>query len=240
MNRFWRTASALHRRLGAVDIEYCVIKSYGGNLQYNHGNIDVVVKAPLWEAYRRALSRDYNVSRRDVIKNCVYERNKLMLESKTDEFAKIHLHSNVGWHNLCFVAVERILANTVEMPLDGGSVRVLARDEEARVLVLHIIFERFMKNRWDSQFLKLKDYTTLAEEFGVPENEIVKAIGVDGLMPLRYLWPIWRRYYSIGRSNRRPTVWNLGLHFGFVLIQLYRRHVKQWLGHSSSPMVSGR
>ena len=234
MTRFWRTAMEVDRRLGAVGIPYCIIKSYGGNLEYNDGNVDVVLTTPLWEVFDRAFSKDFCVSRRDRIKNRYYEQNKLMLKPSSDEFAMLHLHSNAGWHNICFVTAENIHADSVEFPLEGGSTQIVGRDTEARLFVLHIIFEQFKKNEWDGRFLTLADYEVFAKEYDIPHEQMEKIAEATGNIAMRDLRPIWRRYYRARRQDGEISLWNRFLHFGFVRVQLYRRLKKRLRGQSSA------
>lgn len=218
------------RRLGAVGIPYCIIKSYGGNPDYNDGNVDVVLTTPLWDVFDRAFSKDFSVSRRDRIKNRCYERNKLMLKPPSDEFAMLNLHSNAGWHNICFMTAEKIHADSVEFPLAGGSTRIVGRDTEARLFVLHIILEKFKKNEWDDQFLTRTDYEAFAKAYGVPHAQIERIAGATGNIAMRDLRPIWRRYYRARRQDGEISLWNRFLHFGFVRVQLYRRFKKRLRG----------
>lgn len=228
MKRFWGTALEVDRRLRDAEIAYCIIKSYGGNLEYNDGNVDVVVAQPLWEVYRRAFAEDFTVCRRDRIKNRLYERTKLMLTPQCDELAKLHLHSNAGWHDICFASAGRILANAVDLPIQGRAVRILDRHEEAQLFVMHIIFEQFKTNQWDVRFLTPADYTAFAEQFGLPEDQMAKVVSAEGAIPIRHLRPIWRGYYRARRSDACITLRNRLLHFGFVIVQLYRRYRSRW------------
>jgi hypothetical protein len=224
LNRYWSTAVEADGRLRAAGISYCLIKSYGANLEFEDANLDLVVRAPLWQV--RECFPEFVVTRRDRIKNRLYERNKLMLKDATGRWAMLHLHSNAGWHNICFVAASTILGQARDFVPADRAVRVTERDLEARLYVLHIIFEQFQKNPWDAAFLRPGDFDAFASEFDLPGQAMAAVRDASaGVLPWSVLRPIWRCYYR--RSAHSVTVWNRFLHWGFVCLQTYRRRRAQ-------------
>ncbi len=223
MNRYWKTALDLDRRMREADIPYCVMKTYGAHDDFNDSNIDVVCLVPLQEVYRRAYP-DYTLSVRDRIKAVLYERNKLMVKHPSRETSDIHLHSNAGWHNIEFVSGEEILANKTELPLEGGSVQILASPLDKKILTLQVMFENFKKKKWDKLVLDDGDFAAFAGEYGVTPEEIapVQESPID--TPLRgpYLRSIWRKYYAKRSRETSITAWNRFLHELLFRLQLYR------------------
>ena len=221
MNTFWQTAVEIDQRLNAKNLPYCIIKSYGGDPEYLDGNIDVVTTEPLRSVYRSAFADAFEISTRDRTKNVLYERNKLMLSPKTDRFCKIHLHSNVGWHNLCFIDGQKVIENAREVPAGDSTVRVLSRDMGARAFVLHVIFEQFKKNPWDLNFLTWEDYLSFAADYeiDIPQLKIVHE--AQGPIEISDLRPIWKQYYRARRGE--VSLWSRFLHELLVFVQSRRR-----------------
>lgn len=222
MTRFWQTACEVDRRLREAGVEYCITKCYGENLHYDHGNIDVVVDVPLWALYRRVFADAFFVRGYDATKHLLYERNKLMLTPREGPWHKIHLHSNVGWHNVCFIGAGELFAHARDFEVGGRKVRIAERDMEARILVLHVIFEQFKKKPEDAAFLRGEDFDRLAEEFQLPAKEMA-IIREAPVGPLEYaiLRPVWRRFYRV--AGLQVTVWNRFLHWGLVCVDRWRR-----------------
>ena len=235
MNRFWATAVEIGRRLDGAQIPYCVIKSYGGNPTYNDSNVDIVVGQPLLEVHKNIFSTDFVVTHRDMIKHRIYERNKLMCNhvgGDNTSYAKLHLHRDVGWHNICFVPAPEIFRGTVDHMIEGGMVHIAERHLEARLFVLHIIFEQFRKNSWDTKLLKPKDFDDFAHEYALAERVIGPVRdALEGPLSLRALRPIWRRYYEQRASETPITTWNRFLHWGFTVLKCYRAVKKRQRRH---------
>jgi len=229
LNRYWSTAVEAGSRLRAAGIAYCLIKSYGANLQFADANLDLVVAQPLWRV--RSLFPEWVVTSRDRIKNRLYERNKLMLKDPAGRQAMLHLHSNAGWHNICFVPASTILEQSRDFVPVDQPVRVTERDLEARLYVLHILFEQFQKNPWDAAFLRAADFDAFAAEFALPGQAMAAVRDAPvGALPWEVLQPIWRAYYR--RSPHPVTVWNRFLHWGFTCLQSYRRRTHARKGRS--------
>lgn len=221
MNTFWQTAVEVDRRLCAKQFPYCIIKSYGGDPEYLDGNIDVVVTAPLKTVYQAAFCEDFEISSRDKVKNWLYERNKLMLSPSNKQFCKIHLHSNVGWHNFCFIEGKNIIENSKEIRLEDEPVRVLDRDWEARVFLLHIIFEQFKKSPRDTRFLHWDDCLSFASEFEIDLSALKNVFEAKGNIEIENLRPIWTQYYRARKGD--VGLWHRFLHELLVRIQSNRR-----------------
>ena len=223
MNTFWHTAVEIHNRLADKALPYCIIKSYGGDPEYSDGNIDVVTSLPFATLYRTYFSNDFCITARDRLKNVLYERNKLMLTPNTDRFCKIHLHSNIGWHNYCFINRENVFEHAHDKDFEGHTVRVLGRDLEARAFVLHIIFEQFKKNAWDMKFLSWDDFAAFATEYEIDASLLKPVFDTSAQeIELELLKPIWKHYYSAQKSNK-ISWWSLFLHKLFVHVQSRRR-----------------
>ena len=223
MTMFWRTAVQIGSRLDRAGIAHCVIKSYGGDPKYNDGNVDMLVDRPLLEVFHAVLEKDFHVTSRDRIKNVLYERNKLMASANTADLAKIHLHRNVGWHNICFLTADQVLGHCARRTFSDGAVRVADRATEARMFVLHIIFEQFRKNEWDERFLCDRDYDDFAEQFSIPSQQIAKVRDARvGPLTFADLRPIWNRYYQQRKHETRIDVWHRFLHWGLTCVARYR------------------
>ena len=110
ISNYWQAAHEVNRRHAEHGVDYCVIKSYSGVEDYDDGNIDVVVSVPMQRLYEDVYSDAFRVTTKDRLKAVLYERNKLMLTPRKGEMAKIHLHTNAGWHNHCFVGDNSIFA----------------------------------------------------------------------------------------------------------------------------------
>lgn len=216
MNRFWRTALYADVKLRTAGIPYCVIKSYGGNPKYADGNLDIVVGRGLGRIYQRAFAADYLVTSYDRMKSVLYERNKLMIKPRDSDRIPLHLHSFAGWHNICFMPAERILGNAIDLPLDGRSVRIAERSDEARIFVCHIIFEQYRVKDWDLRFLANSDFDDFAREHEIADIAPVRDAKA-GPIALRHLRPIWRQYYRMRRGRDRISVWNRLLHWGYLV-----------------------
>jgi len=224
MNTFWRTALEVGSRCDRAGIAYCVIKTYGGDPQYNDGNVDLLVDRSLWDVYDAVLADDFRVSRRDRIKNRLYERNKLMGVAEQGDLAQIHLHRSVGWHNICFMSAQDVLARSTDVTFADGAVRVADKATESRMFVLHIIFEQFAKNEWDLRFLCGRDFDDFADQFGVPPGVIAKVRDAGyGHLAFADLRPIWNRYYRNRRRETNISLWNRFLHWGLTRVQQHRR-----------------
>ena len=224
MNPFWRTALEAGTRFDRADMTWCVIKSYGGDTNYNDGNVDMLVDRPLREAHSAVLARDFRLSTRDRIKHRLYERNKLMCCPDRTDLAKIHLHRNVGWHNVCFLSAEEVFARSTNRQFAEGAVRIADRDTEAQMFVLHIVFEQFRKNEWDMRFLSGRDFNAFADQYGIPPS-VIAPVRDAGPGPLAYsvLRPIWNCYYQRRRHETGISPWNRFLHWGFTCVQKYRK-----------------
>lgn len=223
MNRYWKTALDLDRRMRDAGIPYCVIKTYGAHPEFNDSNIDVVCPGSLREVYRRAYP-DYTLSTRDSIKGRFYEHNKLMVKHPTRETSDIHLHSNAGWHDIEFVSGEEILANRKEHPLEGGSAWILEPELDARILTLQIMFENFKKKRWDAMVLGDADLDDFAATYGVSAEEMAPVRAIEAEQPMSFsdLLPIWRKYYARRKHETRITLWNRFLHGLLFIMQSWR------------------
>ncbi len=223
MNRYWKTALDLDRRMGEADIPYCVIKTFRANPDYNDSNIDVVCPLPLAEVHQRVYP-DYTLSLRDWTKAVFYERNKRMVKHPTGETSDIHLHTNAGWHDVEFVSGKEILAGRQRHELSGGAVWILEPELDARILTLQILFENFRKKRWDLTILGDPDLTDFAATYGVTEGEIqpVREAAQDEPLPRSVLAPIWRKYYARRRLETHITPWNRFLHELLFALQAWR------------------
>jgi hypothetical protein len=93
-----------------------------GAADYDSGNVDILVQAPLLDVYTQLFARDFIATPRSRFGHRLHERNKLMLASHSGALAKLHLHSNVGWHNICFISADelRIDGELVESILVGA------------------------------------------------------------------------------------------------------------------------
>lgn len=222
MNRYWNTALDLDRRMREAGIEYAVIKSYGAHQEFNDSNIDVVCLVPLDEVYRRVYP-DYTLSTKDSIKANFYEHNKLMVKHPQKETSDIHLHTNAGWHDIEFVSGEEIFANRIDYALEGGRVKLITPTLDKKILTLQVMFENFMKKKWDVMYLDDNDYTMFADEYGVTPEEIAPVKQAEKYIELSDLRPIWRKYYRKRKTQTRVTLWNRFLHLLFVVIHVYRK-----------------
>jgi hypothetical protein len=205
-------------------MECVVVKSYSGAVDHDSGNIDLLVRGSLLEVYERVFADGFTVTLRDRIKHRLYERNKLMLSPVDDSLVQLHLHSNVGWHDVCFISAEEVYTASIEIEMSGGAIRIPQRDVEARAFLLHVIFEKFKKNEQDQQLLNAKDFASFAEEFDLPEHVIapVRDAGV-GPLSLDELRPIWSAYYRARGRETPITQWNRFLHWGYTVKWRYDR-----------------
>ena len=220
LNRYWETVLDMDRRMRDAGVGYCVIKSCIGNLDYFDSNIDVVCDVPMEEVHRRVYPERV-VTRKDGIKARYYERNKLMLTDPEHYASDIHLHTNAGWHDLEFVSGEEILANRMDLELEGRRVQIVKPDVERKILALHVMFENFFKRRWDPYYVGPDDYDAFATEYGVPPSEIAPIKAAERKIPIRALLPIWRRYYR--QRGADVTLRNRFLHLLSVGVYFYRR-----------------
>ena len=67
-----------------------------------------MVSGDLNKFYETYLSCDFSLKYRDKLKNKYYEQNKLMCTCKSGKHVSIHLHSNVGWHDLEFFHMKKL------------------------------------------------------------------------------------------------------------------------------------
>jgi len=232
MNLYWRTTVETHSRLSAAGIPYCIVKCYGGDLNYNDGNVDLVVLGSLWKVFRGIFTEDYTISLRDLVKHLFYERNKLMLTPVHSSSTRLHLHSSVGWSDIPYISSEHILNNAVIRSVAGYDISILRRDEDARVLILHVIFEQFKNNRWDKQFLRESDYVSFGNEFHIRRDDLKQIAGSEGIIPLRCLSRIWSRCWKRMIPGVRVTMWNRFLHYSLLIVQLSRYRVRKHLNRS--------
>ena len=218
MNLFWKTAMYVDAKMRGLNMPYCLIKTYHGNLEFEDGNLDVISPRPLLQTFQQAFAEDYIATTRDRIKHQAYERNKLMLTHVQGELKSLHLHSSAGWHDICFMEPEDILANAKDVVVGNCNVRIASRDDEARIFVYHIIFEQFNINKWDAQFVTAADYQSFADEYKIPQEQIKRiASRPIGPIELDLLRPIWRQYYDLRKRQTKLTVWNRFLHFGYLV-----------------------
>lgn len=227
MNKFWKTAFEIdHRLINRAKKPYAIIKSYSGNLQYFDSNIDVIVDGSLYDLFREYFSDNWLVTKRDAMKNKLYERNKLMLSCRDAKWIKIHLHKNAGWHDFAFVEREDILEDIERVIIkDNYKVNLSSRRIEGIILVLHMIFEKFCKSEWDNTFLSSEDYIEAADYCGLKYNDInwIENRGV-GNFPLEELQPIWIKYYQ--NWNIKPWSRVRLLHHLLSGLTRYRRWKK--------------
>jgi hypothetical protein len=228
MTKFWQTAAEIDRRLCDAGIPYCLIKTYHGDLTYDDGNVDVVIDGNLLDVYRRVFQQDFIVTPRDRFKHRVYETNKLMLNHAPGKLTKLHLHSSCGWHNITFMPASEIVACAETLALDSGKTMILKRDQEARCLVMHIIFEQFSighRGR-DKAFIQAGDYDLFARDYDIPPSMIAPVRDAPDESQLSYpvLRPIWRRYYRnrVKRGEPRVNPWQRFLHWGLTVVQSWR------------------
>jgi hypothetical protein len=220
---YWRTAHEVDRRQSAGKIPYCIIKSYCGRADFDDGNIDVVVNVPLKKVYSDLYADAFSITLKDKVKSLLYERNKLMLSPRDTQLAKIHLHSNAGWHNICFVPADEIFAAAEVSTVDGHQVTHLSRSLEARIGLFHFVFEKFAKSPDDANFLVRSDYVEFVKELGLPSESADQLIKVSGDIPISFLSKFWRAYY---RHKEDVSLWNVILHALLVALQVKRRRAK--------------
>jgi hypothetical protein len=215
MNQFWETCVYIDEVLSKKQISYCIIKSYGGAEEYNDGNVDLLVDHNLLNLHRIAFSDDFDVTLYNRTKYVFYEQNKLMLVSKEKPLTPLHLHSSVGWNNLCCIPAADVIRNAREVHFDGRPVMIASRDDEARIFVLHIVLEQFQVKKWDLTLLTKDDFDQFAAEYGINDDEISIIRDVPpSLVSTRELRPIWKKYHARHRKVSYVTPWNRFLLFG--------------------------
>ena len=218
MNQFWETCVYIDEVLKNHEIPYCIIKSYNGVEDYNDGNVDVLVDHNLLDLHRIALSDDFKVTLYNRTKYRLYERNKLMLMSKEKPLTPLHLHSSVGWNNLCCIPAHDVIQNAREVSFDGQPVMLASRDDEARIFVLHIILEQFKVKERDLILLTKDDFNQFAADYGLDDQEIsIIRDAPAGPVSTSDLRPIWKKYYSQHKTVSHVTPWNHFLHFGILV-----------------------
>jgi len=217
VNDYWKTAFFIDSRLSKAGIDYSVIKCYRSQ-EFCDGNIDLVVAGSLHDFYEKNLRDKFHLKNRDVVKAKYYERNKLMCTSRNGEYISVHLHSNVGWHDLEFFSFDRIMSDSERMSFPGGEVVVCQRQFEEEILFLHAFFEKHKFSDLDIEFISEQRFIRLLSQY--IDGQISKDwISERKSIPLRKLIKIWFSYY---KKNQLTTGKNLFFHLMLLIRQLFQ------------------
>ena len=152
MNKYWTTAKYVSEVFASESKAYIIIKSYLAS-DFSDGNIDVVVDGDLFEIYDKLFGEDYTLKKRDIIKSKYYEKNKLMCTPISKDLISIHLHTNVGWHDLEFFSYKDVLLNCENIHVENSQINLCNKEFESKVLLYHALFEKFSFSDRDLAFI---------------------------------------------------------------------------------------
>jgi hypothetical protein len=214
LNKFWKTATFISSQIKDKQEKCCFTKTYR-NVNYSHGNIDVVIQKDKEEFFEEYLKERFFIKSRDYKKMRYYEHNKLMCSPKTNAYIQIHLHDNVGWHDSCFISSDRLF-NFVEVKMINGVPVVLPEVEmEKEILFLHAFFEKHHFSRRDLEFIGRDFLIKKLNEYNLPIS-FMDYIYAKSDLPLRILIRMWLKYY---RTSKEVSFYNYFLHLSLFIKQ---------------------
>lgn len=89
--------------------------------------------------------------------------------------------------------------------INGNEVIVLESCTEKIVEILHIIFEKYIKNEFDKNFIKHGDYIYFAKLYNIEKDLIEAVMEQNKKIDFEHLRPIWKilyDYFNFSTINR--------------------------------------
>ena len=216
MNKYWTTAEYIDEVLRPSCKDYIIIKSYRSS-DFSDGNIDVVIDGGLFDIYENFFSSEFILKRRDIIKSKYYERNKLMCTPMSKDYISIHLHTNVGWHDLEFFSYKDVLVNSEKVQVGNSNISLCNVEFESKVLLYHALFEKFGFSDLDLSFID----EVVMDDFQSSYDSMIKLRSrslIYNNLKKGQLWVIWFDYY---RRKKGVKIKNLLFHLMLLIRQRF-------------------